>query len=85
MFVAEPVLLDTTANARPALVARAGRAPAHQAASSVLRRLASAHQLLAWHRSQRPMVGHKTVSARAWRRQSALICLQADLEIEARR
>jgi hypothetical protein len=85
MFVAEPVLLDTAANASPMLVARAERPTAHQAASPVLHSLSSARQLLAWHRSQRPTLGHKQVSARAWRRQSALICLQADLEIEARR
>lgn len=84
MFVAEPILIDAEACIGPERKARTDSA-AIRFAGSTLRRLASAQHLLSWHRTQRPAVGHKQVSARAWRRQSALICLQAGLEIEARR
>jgi hypothetical protein len=76
-----------TESARVALAERPADRIATLAGSagSIIRRILSATDLLSWHRSQRSRVGPSQVSARAWRRQSALICLQAGLEIEARR
>jgi hypothetical protein len=84
MFVAEPVLIDSRTAAAP----QSARAPGrllHDAAARTVRRLCESERLLAWHHGKRPTAGPRRVSMRAWRRQSALICLRAGLDTEALR
>ena len=84
MFLAEPLLIDpAAASGPPEASSPAPRLRA--AAGTVLRRLSASRQLRAWHHRQRPSGRGLHVSERAWRRQSALICLRAGLDPEAGR
>jgi hypothetical protein len=86
MFVAEPVLIDSRTAAAPGPAPQSARALGrllHDAAARAVRGLCESERLLTRHRRQRPAAGTVRVSARAWRRQSALICLRAGLDTEA--
>jgi hypothetical protein len=88
MFVAEPVFLHARPDRDRARASRArGRArrTLRAVGKRVVRGLSETRQLLAWHRRQRPSGAAMRVSERAWRRQSALICLRAGLDPEAGR
>jgi hypothetical protein len=80
MFFAEPLLIDSRTAPAPQPVRALARLLRNAAAKTV-RGLCESERLLAWHRCQRPAAA----GPRAWRRQSALLCLRSGLDREALR